>query len=69
MADELSRADDAPIAGRDEPIGNDAVVGEARWPMVGAVLAAIVLTILLPEEVRLGPRWLLPLFEGILLIV
>src|SRR5215475_12855909 len=42
---------------------------EARWPMVGAVLAAIVLTVLLPAEVRLGPRWLLPLFEGILLIV
>ena len=68
MADEPSRADDAPAAGRAEPIGNDAVVGEARWPMVGAVLAAIVLTILLPAEVRLGPRWLLPLFEGILLV-
>jgi hypothetical protein len=37
--------------------------------MVGAVLAAIVLTVLLPAEVRLGPRWLLPVFEGILLIV
>jgi len=37
-----------------DPVGNDAVVGEARWPMVGAVLAAIVLTILLPEAVRLG---------------
>jgi hypothetical protein len=68
MADEPSRADDAPAAGRAEPIGSDAVVGEARWPMVGAVLAAIVLTILLPAEVRLGPRWLLPLFEGILLV-
>jgi hypothetical protein len=51
-----------------EPVGNDAVAGEARWPMVGAVLAAIVLTILLPTEVRLGPRWLLPLFEGVLLV-
>ena len=68
MADEPSRADDARAAGRAEAVGNDAVVGEARWPMVGAVLAAIVLTILLPEAVRLGPRWLLPLFEGILLV-
>ena len=42
-----------------DPVGNDAGVGEARWPMVGAVLAAIVLTILLSEAVRLGPRWLL----------
>jgi hypothetical protein len=42
----------------------DDVVGEARWPMAGAVLAAMVLTILLRDEVRLGPPWLLPLVEG-----
>ena len=69
MADEPSRPDNPTAAGRAESVGNDAVVGEARWPMVGAVLAAIALTLLLPAEVRLGPRWLLPLFEGILLIV
>jgi hypothetical protein len=45
------------------------VVGEPRWPMAGAVLAAMVLTILLPDEVRLGPGWLLPLIEGVLLVV
>ncbi len=44
------------------------VVGEARWPMAGAVLAAIVLTALLPAAVRVGPRWLLPLIEGALLV-
>jgi hypothetical protein len=32
--------------------------------MAGAVLAAMVLAILLPDAVRLGPRWLLPLIEG-----
>lgn len=68
MGDEPSGADDAVAPGRAEPGGSDAVVGEARWPMVGAVLAAIVLTVLLPAEVRLGPRWLLPLLEGILLV-
>ena len=46
----------------------DDVVSEARWPMAGAVLAAIVLTTLLPDSVRVGPRWLLPLIEGILLV-
>jgi hypothetical protein len=46
----------------------DDVVGEARWPMAGAVLAAIVLTILLPDAMRLGPQWLLPLLEGVLLV-
>jgi hypothetical protein len=44
-------------------------VGEARWPMAGAVLAAIVLTILLPAAIRVGPRWLLPSIEGVLLVI
>jgi uncharacterized membrane protein len=44
------------------------VVGEARWPMAGAVVAALVLTYLLPDELRLGPSWLLPLIEGLLLL-
>ena len=36
--------------------------------MAGAVLAAMVLTILLPDSVRAGPRWLLPLIEAVLLV-
>jgi hypothetical protein len=44
---------------------DEVVVGEARWHMAGAVLAAMVLTILLPDEVRLGPKWALPLVEGV----
>jgi hypothetical protein len=46
----------------------DEVVGEARWPMAGAVLAAIVLTMLLPGSLRAGPGWVLPLLEGVLLV-
>ena len=37
--------------------------------MAGAVFAAMVLTLLLPSEFRLGPPWLLPILEGALLIV
>ena len=44
------------------------VVGESRWPMAGAVVAAMALTVLLPDSVRLGPAWLLPLIEGVLLV-
>ena len=36
--------------------------------MAGAVLAAMVLTILLPDAMRLGPQWVLPLIEGVLLV-
>jgi hypothetical protein len=36
--------------------------------MASAVVAAIVLTILMPDDVQLGPDWLLPLIEGALLV-
>jgi hypothetical protein len=49
------------------PEAREAVVGEARWPMASAVAAAMVLTALLPDAVRAGPGWALPLIEGVLL--
>ena len=36
--------------------------------MASAVVAAIVLTILMPDQLRLGPNWLLPVIEGGLLV-
>ena len=36
--------------------------------MVSAVLVAIVLTLLLPDDLRLGTSWALPLLEGVLLV-
>jgi len=36
--------------------------------MAGAVVAALVLVILLPDGERLGPPWLLPLLAGLLLV-
>ena len=53
----------------EEPTPRETSVdGEARWPMVAAVLASMVLTILLEDELRFGVGWLLPLVEGILLV-
>ncbi len=37
--------------------------------MASAVVAAMVLTVLLPKVVRAGPWWLLPALEGMLLVV
>ncbi|WP_405435576.1 hypothetical protein OG373_02845 [Streptomyces avidinii] len=36
--------------------------------MAAAVIASAVLTLLLPDDLRLGPRWALPLAEGLLLV-
>ena len=50
-----------------EPGAEHLVVGEPRWHMASAVIAAIILTILMPDDVRLGPNWLLPVIVGVLL--
>src|SRR5512132_1096888 len=52
-----------------EPGRVETASAEARWPMAGAILSAMLLTVLLPDDVRLGPQWALPLIEGVLLIV
>ncbi|WP_327364288.1 hypothetical protein [Streptomyces sp. NBC_01296] len=36
--------------------------------MAAAVVAAIMLTLLLPDDLRLAPRWVLPVIEGLLLL-
>ncbi|MQS35363.1 hypothetical protein FFZ77_06975 [Streptomyces katsurahamanus] len=36
--------------------------------MAGAVIAAMALTLLMPDDLRLGPRWLFPFVEGLLLV-
>jgi hypothetical protein len=43
---------------------------EPRWPAAAAVVVAIALQIVLPERViqGLGPRWLVPVLEGVLLV-
>ncbi|MFB7368810.1 hypothetical protein ACFC0D_03020 [Streptomyces sp. NPDC056222] len=55
----------------DPPAGpqrQDEVAGEARWPMATAVVAAMTLTLLLPDALRLAPIWVLPSIEGLLLL-
>ena len=37
--------------------------------MVAAIVTAIVLTLLLPDDLRLGPYWALPVIESALLVV
>ena len=51
-----------------EPVRREPAVAEARWPMAGAIIAAIVLTVLLPDDIRPGPQWALPSIEALLLV-
>ncbi|MFD9102435.1 hypothetical protein ACFVZN_15305 [Streptomyces virginiae] len=51
-----------------DPAPGSAVRTESRWPMAAAVIASAVLTLLLPDDLRLGPRWALPFAEGLLLV-
>ncbi len=50
------------------PGPSDSTYGESRWPMAAAIVATMVLTVLLPDDLRLAPRWLLPTIEGLLLV-
>ena len=43
------------------------VQGEKRWPMAVTLAVAIALPFLLPPRFSLGPRWIIPGFEALLL--
>ena len=47
-----------------ESLRREPAAAEARWPMAGAIVAAIVLTVLMPDYIRLGPEWVLPVDRG-----
>jgi uncharacterized membrane protein len=48
-------------------IGTTAVRGEKRWPMAITLIIAMSLPFLLPQRFSLGPRWIVPILEGLLL--
>jgi uncharacterized membrane protein len=52
-----------------DPRAAESSFAESRWPMAAAVVAALLLTVLLPDELRLAPRWLVGAVEGLLLVV
>jgi hypothetical protein len=41
---------------------------EKRWPLAGALILAIVIPLLLPSRFSLGPRWLVPAIDAVLLV-
>jgi hypothetical protein len=55
-------------ATRTERIRNPGVDAEPRWPAILAVLSVGILQFILPEELSLGPRWLLLLLLSVLTV-
>jgi uncharacterized membrane protein len=43
--------------------------GEQRWPFAVAIVAMIALQFLLPEQLTVGNRWLLPSIEVVMIVV
>jgi hypothetical protein len=48
--------------------GEAGSVGEKRWPMAVTLIVAMALPILLPPRFSLGPVWIVPAIEALLLI-
>jgi uncharacterized membrane protein len=63
-----SKLADETLGLADDTLGlNEPGVGEPFWPAQLAVLVAIGLSATLPGKLTVGPTWLLPAFEGVLL--
>lgn len=45
------------------------IVGERRWPMVAAVLLAVLMHELLPDDFRLAPLWIYPVIMAVFLVL
>lgn len=54
-------------AEREQPFWRALSRGEQRWPFALAFVAMIVLQLMLPERYSLGPRWVLPAVEVVLI--
>jgi hypothetical protein len=48
--------------------GEGALQGERRWPMAITLIVAMALPILLPRRFSLGPIWIVPAVEALLLV-
>ncbi len=56
------------LPGRLEPAWRRSTEGERRLPVATAVLVAILLQLVLPNDLVIHPSWLLPALEGALLV-
>jgi uncharacterized membrane protein len=56
------------VEGQVVPAWRRATEGEHRLPVAAAVALAIALQLVLPDRLVIGPTWLLPTLEGLLLV-
>src|SRR4029453_4695841 len=69
LSERLSALEHRLGASRIVPAWQRRTRGEHRWPAALAVLAAIALQFVLPADLALRPRWLLPAVEIVLFVV
>lgn len=62
MGNEIGAEECDPLWGYPSP-------GEHRWTACAAIVVALLLQLRLPEKLSLGPRWLLPSLEGLMLLI
>ena len=51
-----------------DPLWGYVSPGESRWPSVSAIVLIMVLQLILPERLSLGPWWMIPVIETLLLV-
>jgi uncharacterized membrane protein len=61
MSDDDSQGEIDPAWGYVSP-------GETRWPAAASIIGVIILQLLLPEQLSLGPTWMIPALEAAVLI-
>ena len=59
----------SPRSPEDEAAWGSASPGETRWPAASSILAVMVLQLLLPEKLTVGPWWMVPGVEALVLAV
>ena len=53
----------------DDPAWGYMSPGEPRWPTLVSIAGVIVLQVLLPDRITVGPRWMFPALEAVVLVL
>jgi uncharacterized membrane protein len=58
-----------PVERTEDPEWGYISPGEPRWPTLVSILGVIVLQLLLPDRITVGPTWMFPALEAVVLVL